>query len=89
MLFCLKHWRMTSKSLQDGIWATYQPGQERRKNPSPEYLLAQERAICYVALKEGHITQAEADERILHRESNAEFIAEILPLLYGSEKTDG
>ena len=35
---CRKHWFRLPKHLRDKIWATYVPGQEIRKDPSPEYL---------------------------------------------------
>ena len=35
---CRKHWFRLPKRLRDKIWATYVPGQEIRKDPSPEYL---------------------------------------------------
>lgn len=40
-LFCLTHWRMVPKSIQKQVWATYRPGQEVDKHPSPEYMEAQ------------------------------------------------
>src|ERR1700754_51990 len=35
---CRKHWFMLPRKLRDKIWATYQPGQEERLDPSPSYL---------------------------------------------------
>lgn len=35
---CRQHWFRLPKRLRDAIWATYVPGQEVRKDPSPEYL---------------------------------------------------
>jgi hypothetical protein len=35
---CKVHWFKLPKILRDQIWATYRPGQEADKNPSPEYL---------------------------------------------------
>lgn len=35
---CRKHWFRLPKRLRDKIWETYVPGQEIRKDPSPEYL---------------------------------------------------
>ena len=49
---CLRHWRMVPKKLQDAIWAAYVPGQENRKDPTPEYLEAASAAIAAVAAKE-------------------------------------
>lgn len=38
MFMCRRHWFLVPKPLRDGIWATYRPGQENTKDPSPEYL---------------------------------------------------
>jgi hypothetical protein len=35
---CSKHWFKLPTSLRNKIWATYQPGQEVTKTPSPEYI---------------------------------------------------
>lgn len=35
---CKPHWFQLPKRLRDKIWETYQPGQEVRMDPSPEYL---------------------------------------------------
>lgn len=35
---CKAHWFTLPKLLRDRVWATYVPGQEIRKDPSPEYL---------------------------------------------------
>jgi hypothetical protein len=43
---------MLPKGLRDDIWATYKPGQERRKDPSPEYLEAALNAVQWLAAKE-------------------------------------
>lgn len=56
MLMCGKHWRMVPRALQDGVWETYQPGQERLDGtafPSEPYLTAAQAAIDAVAAKEG------------------------------------
>lgn len=53
LFMCLKHWKMVPKPLQDRIWATYVPGQEVRKDPTPAYLDAADEAIAAVAAKEG------------------------------------
>lgn len=52
MHMCRRHWFMVPKALQDGLWAAYRPGQERRMNPSPAYLLAAARCVHAVATKE-------------------------------------
>lgn len=35
---CREHWFKLPKRLRDAIWAAYVPGQEIRKDPSPEYI---------------------------------------------------
>jgi len=35
---CKAHWFSLPKRLRDRIWQTYMPGQERRMDPSDEYL---------------------------------------------------
>jgi hypothetical protein len=52
MFMCGKHWRMVPKPLRDAVWATYVPGQEIRKDPTPEYLDITREAIDAVADKE-------------------------------------
>lgn len=37
---CKAHWLRLPKHLRELIWATYVPGQENRKDPSPAYLAA-------------------------------------------------
>lgn len=53
LFMCLKHWRMVPKRMQAGVWATYRPGQEITKTPSPAYLQMAGEAIRYVAEREG------------------------------------
>lgn len=53
MLMCLWHWRQVPRPLQAAVWALYVPGQERRKDPTAEYLDAAKDAICAVAEAEG------------------------------------
>lgn len=43
-LFCRPHWFMVPKPLRDNVWATYRPGQEIDKQPSREYMDAQQAA---------------------------------------------
>ena len=52
MLMCRPHWRMVPKALRDAVLATYRPGQERTKDPSPEYLTYEMEAINAVAERE-------------------------------------
>lgn len=53
MHMCRSHWFSLPKRLRDAVWATYRPGQENRKDPSPAYLAAAHAAIEWVAVKEG------------------------------------
>lgn len=53
LLMCRRHWFMVPKRLRDAVWATYREGQEISKDPSPEYMEAQQAAIAAVALCEG------------------------------------
>jgi hypothetical protein len=52
LLMCLPHWRMVPRDLQRAVWATYVPGQEVRKDPTPEYIQAHLAAVEAVARKE-------------------------------------
>ena len=47
MFSCRPHWYQLPKSLRDAIWAAYVPGQERRKDPTGEYLEAARAAIDF------------------------------------------
>jgi hypothetical protein len=40
---------MLPREMRAQIWAHYRPGQEVRKDPTPEYLEAANRAIAFVA----------------------------------------
>ena len=40
---CKAHWFRLPKRLRDAIWASYQPGQEVRMDPSSAYLDAADR----------------------------------------------
>lgn len=53
MLMCRKHWYMVPAKLQRAVWDHYRHGQEIRKDPSPEYLVAMRNAIEAVERKEG------------------------------------
>lgn len=53
LLMCARHWRMVPRALQNEIWATYRPGQERDKKPSAAYLEVQQRVVRFVAEREG------------------------------------
>lgn len=46
MLMCVGHWRQVPKPLQDAVWATYKPGQERDgEQPSHDYRIAMHAAV--------------------------------------------
>lgn len=49
LFMCVRHWRMVPRELQTAIWAAYVPGQERRKDPSLEYLEIAMEAVRAVA----------------------------------------
>lgn len=47
LLACRRHWFVLPTMLRDGIWATYVPGQENRKDPSAAYLEAVAECLDY------------------------------------------
>lgn len=47
---CKPHWFALPADLRKGIWATYRPGQEIDKRPSPEYLAAARAVQDWIAL---------------------------------------
>jgi hypothetical protein len=49
MLMCPQDWARVPRQLQAAVWATYRPGQEITKDPSPEYLEAATAAVNAVA----------------------------------------
>lgn len=46
---CKKHWFKLPRSIRDGIWRTYRPGQEDDLRPSREYVEAAEAAQRWIA----------------------------------------
>jgi hypothetical protein len=52
MFACRKHWFMLPKAMRDAIWAEYVPGQEVRRDPTPEYLAVAGRAERWLYAKE-------------------------------------
>lgn len=46
---CKHHWFRLPKTLRDGIWATYVPGQEITKTPSQAYLVAASQVQAWIA----------------------------------------
>jgi hypothetical protein len=48
MFLCRRHWFRLPKPMQAEIWDVYVPGQEQRKDPTPEYLEVAQRCIRYL-----------------------------------------
>jgi hypothetical protein len=48
MFMCRPHWHLLTPAHRRAIWATYRPGQEVTKDPSPAYLEAARAAIRYL-----------------------------------------
>lgn len=62
---CASHWRSVPKALQRPVWSTYVPGQcDFNPRPSPAWHLAADRAIAYVAVKEGRWTAEQANKKL-------------------------
>lgn len=55
MLMCFKHWKMVPTSIQQLIWKHYVQGQEMRKNPTNDYLKAQQLAVASVIVAESGV----------------------------------
>lgn len=53
MFMCKSHWFTLPKALRDEVWDEYVFGQEDRMDPTSEYLEVTQRAIEFVAAKEG------------------------------------
>ncbi len=49
---CSKHWFSLPVGLRRAIWATYRPGQEITKDPSPEYIAAAREVREWILKKE-------------------------------------
>lgn len=47
-----KHWFMLPVRMRRELWAVYIPGQEIRKDPTPEYLEVAQRCIRYIEERE-------------------------------------
>jgi hypothetical protein len=52
MFMCKSHWFALPKSMRDAVWDAYSPGQERRMDPSREYLDVTRAAINWLADRE-------------------------------------
>jgi hypothetical protein len=48
LFLCRKHWFRLPEPMRDLVWSAYVPGQEIRKDPSPEYLNVTQRCIEYL-----------------------------------------
>jgi hypothetical protein len=51
MFACRQHWFALPKKIRDAIWREYDPGQERRKDPSLRYLAVQRLAVSHTAFR--------------------------------------
>lgn len=49
---CRGHWYMVPKRWRDRVWEVYVPGQEQRKDPSPEYVEVATQVIALVGALE-------------------------------------
>ena len=64
-LFCAAHWRTLPSRIRLAVLHAYRPGQEIDKQPSPAYLVAQRRAVMWVAVREGRRTVEDAAVEVL------------------------
>jgi hypothetical protein len=48
LFMCRKHWFRLPKEMRDLVWENYVPGQEIRKDPTPEYLNIVQRCIRFI-----------------------------------------
>jgi hypothetical protein len=46
---CIQHWRRLPLDIQRAIWRSFQPGQEKSKTPSREYVEAARAAQDWIA----------------------------------------
>lgn len=65
LLMCPAHWRALPTRLKAAVLRSYRPGQEVDKQPSVEYLVAQRKAVMWVAVKEGRRTVGDAAVEVL------------------------
>jgi hypothetical protein len=54
---CYEHWRKLPKAIQVRIWRAFQPGQEKSKTPSAEYIAAAREAQDWIAANYPTATQ--------------------------------
>lgn len=64
LLFCYRHWMMTPYVHRAAVRDAYRLGQEIDKNPSGRWMIAAQKAICAVAVREGNMSVSEATERV-------------------------
>jgi hypothetical protein len=62
MFMCRPHWFALPKAMRDDLWAAYVPGQERRMDPSAEYLEVARRCINHIAEREGRQQELALDD---------------------------
>lgn len=53
LFVCGRHWRKLHPLLRHAIWQEYEPGQEQRKDPTPDYMAVQQCAVAYLAKADG------------------------------------
>jgi hypothetical protein len=58
---------MVPQKLQRAVWATYQRGQEVRKDPSACYLVVQSIVVAHVARLEGRFTKDQYMDHVKRR----------------------
>lgn len=49
MFMCKPHWYTLPKAMRDRLWELYEPGQERRMDPSVDYIEHAMACVEYVA----------------------------------------
>lgn len=50
---CRAHWFKLPKALRDRVWAAYVPGQEKRLDPSSEYLVVAREVQAWIEANHG------------------------------------
>ena len=65
-LMCYPHWKRVPKPLQAAVYRHYRAGQCDDMNPSREWMMAAEQAICYVAYLDGQITMKQVVAKLEH-----------------------
>ncbi len=52
---CKPHWFALPKTLRDRVWGAYRPGQERRMDPSDEYLTVAHEVQAWIETTYGQV----------------------------------